>query len=61
MGYVGSQLQSIPFTDSNINLFPIKQYEFLLGTSPDVFILCVNFEDEMSYIKRTICYLENLG
>lgn len=31
---------------------------FLHGTSPDAVILCVNIDDDMDYIKRTINYIE---
>ena len=35
-------------------------YEFLIATNPDIFILCVNYEDDVSYIMRTIHYVEGL-
>jgi hypothetical protein len=57
---VGSQSQSVPFTDSSLKYLPIAQHEFLLATAPDCFILCINLNDELLYIKRTIIYLESL-
>lgn len=57
---VGSQSQTVPVTDGWVGFYPIKQHEFLLGCAPDCYILCVNVSDELSYIKRTINYLESI-
>ena len=57
---VGSQSQSVPFTDGSIKYLPLAQHEFLLAVAPDVFILCVNLSDNIDYIRRTIMYLESL-
>lgn len=56
---VGSQSQTVPFITGNIGFYPINQHEFLLGTEPDGIILCINPNDEVDYIKRTIQYLES--
>ncbi|PEF55817.1 hypothetical protein CON32_23520 [Bacillus cereus] len=56
---VGSQSQTVPFTTGNIGFYPISQHEFLLGTEPDGIILCINPNDDLEYIKRTIQYLES--
>lgn len=56
---VGSQSGTVAFDTGNITLFNIPQYQFLLGTQPDTIILCVNPYDEMSYIRRTIAFLES--
>ena len=57
---VGSQSQSVPFTDGSIKYLPLAQHEFLLATAPDVYILCINLSDDLDYIKRTVTYLESL-
>ncbi|MCU4716012.1 S8 family serine peptidase [Bacillus cereus] len=56
---VGSQSQTVPFTTGNIGFYPISQHEFLLGTEPDGIVLCINPNDDLEYIKRTIHYLES--
>lgn len=58
--FVGSQSQTVPATDGALKYYPISQYEFLLGTAPDCYILCVNVFDENSYIERTIAFLESV-
>lgn len=50
---------SIPYDIGNIVQYSIPQYNFLLGTQPDVVILCVNPFDEIYYIKRTISFIES--
>ncbi|CAG9623697.1 S8 family serine peptidase [Sutcliffiella rhizosphaerae] len=57
---VGSQSGTIPYDTSNLSSFTIPQTEFIFGTLPDAIILCVNFEDELKYIKSTINFLENI-
>ena len=57
---VGSQSQSVPFTDGSIKYLPLAQHEFLLATASDVYILCINLSDNIDYIKRTVKYLESL-
>ena len=56
---VGSQSQTIPYNYGNIGHYPLSQHEFLLGTTPDAILLCINPFDELEYVKRTICYLES--
>lgn len=56
---VGSQSGTVTYDLGNIAQFPISQYNFLLGTQPDCVILCINPFDEVSYIKRTINFLES--
>lgn len=56
---VGSQSQTIPYNMGNTGFYPLAQHEFLLGTEPDAVILCINPFDEISYIKKTISYIEN--
>lgn len=40
--------------------YPIKQQEFISGCSPDTYILCINMDDSLIYIRRTIKYLESV-
>lgn len=56
---VGSQSQTIPLTYGNIGFYP-PSYDFILGCEPDAYILCVNVNDELDYIDRTIKYLESV-
>lgn len=55
---VGSQSGTIPYEFSNITLFTIPQYTFLLGTKPDIVILCINPYDADDYIERTMKTIE---
>jgi len=55
---VGSQSQTIPSDYGNIDMYPLAQHEFILGTLPDIIILCINEYDVLEYIKKTIKYLE---
>ncbi len=58
---VGSQSGTIPASMLNNKYLNIQQQIFLLGTNPDAVILCVNIQDDISYIKRTIAVIENLN
>lgn len=55
---VGSQSGTIPFDFSNIALFTIPQYIYLLATKPDIVILCINPYDTDDYIERTMKTIE---
>lgn len=57
---VGSQSQSVPFTDSSLKYLPVAQHEFILATVADCYVLCINLSDEIGYIHRTIKYLESI-
>lgn len=57
---VGSQSGTIPYDFGNLSRYTFSQYDFLLGTLPDAFILCVNPNDEIEYIQRTVQYIECL-
>ena len=57
---VGGQSGCIPYQIRNLDSIPYMSYEFLIATNPDIFILCVNYEDDVSYIMRTIHYVEGL-
>ena len=56
---VGTQSGSVPYSNYNLSTIPLQQIEFLLGTNPDAFILCVNPHDDMEYIERTLCGVES--
>lgn len=58
---VGSQSGSVNYAYCNINYYPIAQYCFLTGTLPDCVVLCVNPYDDISYIKRTINFIESVA
>jgi hypothetical protein len=57
---VGSQSGTIPYSNANITFFTTPQLEFLLGTQPDLVILCVNGDDDTDYVRRTIMTLEGI-
>lgn len=57
---IGSQSGTIPYSFSNISYLTTPQLEFLVGTCPDAVLLCVNIEDDLDYIKRTISVIEGL-
>jgi uncharacterized NAD-dependent epimerase/dehydratase family protein len=56
---VGGQSQTISLTTGNIGLYTLYNQELLLGSEPDICILCVNIFDEIEYIKRTVRFLES--
>lgn len=56
---VGSQSGSVLYDTSNLRNYNIPQYMFLLGTLPDLVILCINPYDDIQYIKRTISFIES--
>lgn len=53
----GCQSGTLHYDDSLIDNFAIYQYAFMLGTSPDYIVLCVNPHDDMECVDRTINYL----
>lgn len=57
----GSQSYSIQYDNSFLNQFSLNQHFFFLGIDTDLYILVVNFFDEIEYIKRTINYLNSLS
>ncbi len=58
---VGCQSGFVPANYYNVRQYPVDQMEFLLGTLPDVVVLCVNVFDGSDYIKRTIRAIESLA
>ncbi len=57
---VGCQANTVPRIMYNTNHASLPQLEFLLGSNPDVVILCVNLFDEIEYINRSILAIENM-
>lgn len=55
----GSQASVLPFDTGNIGMFPLKQFNFLMGSQPDAVVLCINPYDELDYIERSIRFLES--
>lgn len=56
---VGTQSGSVPYSSYNLSTIPLPQIEFLFGTNPDAFVLCVNPHDDIDFIARTICGVES--
>lgn len=59
LSLVGTQAETIPYSNYNLDSIPLEQVEFLLGTNPDAFILCVNIHDDIDYIIRTLHGVES--
>jgi hypothetical protein len=57
----GSQSGTVPYDPVNLKYLTTRQMDFLLGLNPDYVLLCINFFDELNYIKRTIMLIESLG
>ena len=57
---VGCQSGTIPAMYNSVGQLPLAQIEFLLGSNPDIVILCVNIYDDFEYIRRTVKTIENL-
>lgn len=53
-----SQSGTIPFNNYASSCISIAQTAFLHGTAPDAVILCVNMDDDIDYIERTIKHIE---
>lgn len=56
---VGCQSGSVPYSYGNLSTYLFQQYTFLVATQPDAVILCVNYFDEVEYIKRTVRFIES--
>ena len=55
----GAQSASVPYEPRCVTNISFATNDLLMGTLPDIIILCVNFDDDTEYIKRTINYLES--
>lgn len=58
---VGAQSGTTPMLYNNIGQFPIHQLLFLMGVEPDAVVLCINPDDPIDYIERTIKSIEGVG
>ena len=58
---IGCQSGTVPMIFNNIKQMTNRQLSFLLGIMPDVVILCVNPDDEIAYIERTIKAIEGVA
>lgn len=56
----GSQSHTVPFQVGGPKEYPVVQHELLLGCQADGYILCINNDAPIDYIKRTISYLEGV-
>lgn len=56
---VGTQSHTIPNNEGNLGHYPLSTLEILLGTQPDACILCINYDDPVSYINNTILFIES--
>ena len=57
---VASQAAFIPYAYNNLRESPSMQYHFAIGTQPDVIVLCINYFDDISYIRNSIMALAGL-
>ncbi|MGM0124413.1 hypothetical protein IGI37_001790 [Enterococcus sp. AZ194] len=57
---IGGQSGVVPYDFGNANQFNLLNQDLLLGTQPDAVLLSINVFDDLSYIRRTISYLEGL-
>lgn len=56
---IGTQSQVMPESFRNLGFIPLGTQSVLQGSNPDAFILVVGENDSLSYIRRTIDYLES--
>lgn len=57
---VAAQAQTVPYYCNNLLEYPSMQYHFAMGTKPDAIIMCVNYHDEIPYIRNTMYALKGL-
>lgn len=58
--FTASQAQTVPYYYNNVLEFSPLQSHFACGIHPDAVILCVNYHDEIQYIRNTIYALMGL-
>ncbi|MHA6529493.1 DUF1611 domain-containing protein [Paenibacillus sp. BAC0078] len=56
----GSQSATVARSFNHLGNLAVKQLDFLMGLLPDGVVLCINPNDELDYIKRTIQTIENV-
>lgn len=52
--FVASQSQSVSLMSGALKFYPIFQYEFLLGTAPDCFILSVTIMMKLNMFQELL-------
>lgn len=57
---MGSQSHTVPLSMGNLGFYPVYQHGFILAGDPDAFILCIGPDDDITYIQRTIKYLDSV-
>lgn len=55
----GVQSGIVPYLFDNISYLTHRQMEVLTGIIPDAIVLCINPQDDIEYIRRTILAVEN--
>lgn len=55
---VGGQSNVLPVCNTSTSQMPCRQLNYMLGTQPDAVCLCVNFFDDVEYVKRNVQFLE---
>ena len=48
------------YSMGNVAFYPTDQYEVVAGVNPDVMVLCINYNDEIEYIRKNIVYIETI-
>lgn len=56
---MGTQSNIIPYKFGNLGFMTFHQQNSLIAFEPDACILCVNYNDDIDYIHRTIQVLRN--
>lgn len=60
IGITGCQSATIHYDSCNLKYLSLEQQNFIFGTKPDFYVICVNPHDSLEYIKRTIQYLNSI-
>ena len=55
--FIGSQSGSVPFLYNNMRQITLEQMDFIVAAMADIAILCVNIDDDIEYIGRTIDFI----
>ncbi|MDR2045275.1 MAG: DUF1611 domain-containing protein [Clostridium sp.] len=57
---IGGQSHLVPLTTGNLGHYNLDNTSLILGSEPDVFVLCVNYNDDIKYIRRNFLFLEGI-
>lgn len=49
------------YINNNIGDMALKQMKFFMGPHPDKVLLCVNYNDDLEYIRHTVKVTESLA